>query len=47
MSDELKSHYHNTLVPENLFKIDEELPKVDDKLKEEYHAATAKYLYFS
>ena len=47
MLDELKDHYYKTLAPENLFKIDEESPKVDNKLKEQYYTVTAKCLYFS
>ena len=34
MLDELKGHYHNTLAPEDLFKVNKESLKVDNKLKE-------------
>ena len=44
---ELRGEYKSVPVPENLFKVDEDLPRIDAKLKNDYHTATAKCLHFS
>ena len=44
---ELKGPHRSTPAPDNLFKVDQDSPRVNSKLMEQCHAATAKCLCFS